>query len=161
MKPVIIMGIAALALGTTEAIAVTCPAIPTSGGPGTYLTGNQLRNLLNTKYACVGTYPNAQWNELHTGGTVTDYKLGATDPKDPSTVVGSYSVTSVPQSGNTQGPGYVTYTYSGGGGTYDYYVNNTNGITPISNPGTYSFCVRTSGTALDVKVNTGTGNGGC
>ena len=168
MKSIIVVGAIALALGTTEAIAVTCPTVPTSGSPGTYLTGPQIRNLLSSKYACVGVFPNATWNELHTGvfgGTVTDFKKGPTDPIDPSTIVGNYAVTAVSFSGNAPGPGYVTYTYAGGGGTYDYYINNTSilPLTSTSAPaGSYSFCVRTAGTAVDVSVSVGNGtSGGC
>ena len=168
LKSIIVVGLVALALGTTEAIAATCPTVPTSVSAGSYLTGPQIRNLLSSKYACVGTFPNASWNELHTGtfsGSVTDFKKGPTDPVDPTKAVGTYAVTGVNFPLNKQGPGYVTYTYSGGGGTYDYYIYNSNGLlltNTTAPPGTYSFCVRTAGTALDVKVSVGNGTtGGC
>jgi hypothetical protein len=167
VKSVIVVGILSLALGTTEAVAVSCPTVPTSGSAGTYLTASQIRSLLNGRYACVGTFPNATWNERHNGasGPVTDFKKGPSDPVDPSKQVGSFSVTGTSFPGNVQGPGYVTYTYLNGGGTYDYYINNSNNLatTTSSAPaGIYTFCTRTAGTTVDVNVNAGNSTtGGC
>jgi hypothetical protein len=96
--------------------------------------------LVNGQYACVGTSPNAQWNELHTGngnsGTMIDWKLGPTDPVDPSTTVGAYQVTAGPAGGG-QNPGLITYTY--GSTAYGYYIVANLGAS-VPNPGQYSFC---------------------
>lgn len=168
MKSVIVVGILSLALGTTEALALSCPTVPTSGSAGTYLTGAQIRGLIGNRYACVGTFPNATWNELHGGtfsGPVTDFKKGPSDAVDPSKQVGTFAVTATSFPGNVPGPGYITYTYANGGGTYDYYINNSNNLTLTATtaaPGTYSFCVRSAGTAVDAKVTVGNGSsGGC
>ena len=94
---------------------------------GTPLSQSALQTLVSGKYVCAGTFPNATWNELHNAGVVTDYKLGPTDPKDPSTVVASYAV------GAVNGYGDITYNYNNGQNVYTYFV------IPVSG-NTYNFC---------------------
>lgn len=112
---------------------------------GVEISRTQVTNLLTNKYACVGTPPNASWNELHSGGNVIDYKLGPTDPVDPSKTVGTYTF-----SGQTTGT--VTYNY-GSGGTYAYTIrNNLGGTLGVGGSGTFSFCGTGGAPNLAVKV---------
>ena len=99
MKRILIAGAAILALGTGHAMAQNCTT-------GTLLTLAQISQLLNNRYACVPT----QWNELHSGGLVLDYKLGPASPIDPSDTAshptGSYAITGV---SGPQSTGTITY----------------------------------------------------
>lgn len=117
-------------------------------GSGNNIDAAQVTNLLNNRYACVGTSPNADWNELHSGGFVLDYKKGPADKVDPSDTLahptGTYAITAL--------PGTVTYTYPGGH-VYGYTIHaNGTGTIPWSKPGTYSFCTTTGGLNLLVTV---------
>ncbi|MDR3533266.1 MAG: hypothetical protein P4L90_22245 [Rhodopila sp.] len=114
-----------------------------------------MNSLLNNRYACVGSSPNASWNELHDSGSgkVLDYKQGPTDPTDPSDTVshptGSYTIVGA---GGPQGVGTVTYNY-GAGGTYAYNIRaNLGGTIPWKSPATYSFCTTTGGQNLAVTI---------
>ena len=148
MKSTFIALAGLVALWATPATAQTCT--------GVTLKKNELDTLLNGKYACVGTFPTAQWNELHSGGTLIDYKLGASHPKDPTKNVGTYTIINGGVSGND---GVVTYNY-GSGGTYGYHVYaNLGTISPAA--GLYSFCTTGGGSNFAVKVGQTTANGGC
>ena len=117
------------ALGPGTAMAVNCVA----GGGYAQLNQTQVEALVGTSMAC---YPAAgpPWTnqEYHGGsvtsasGTITDYKKGPGDPRDPTKQIGSYSI---------DGTGAITYTY-GGAPTYTYTVwgNTTSGS------GIYDFC---------------------
>ncbi len=134
MKRLIIVASIAATFGATPVLAQVCSS-------GTNITGAQLSSLLNNRYACIGSSPNATWNELHTAGKVLDYKLGPSHATDPSATAsnptGTYATAG---SGGPQGPGTVTYNY-GSGGTYAYNVRaNLTGTIPWSGTGTYSFC---------------------
>ena len=66
------------------------------------------------------------WQEQHVGtststsGALIDYKRGPPPGPDPTQTVGTWSVTANPGGSNAS----VVHTYSGGGGTYTYTVNN-------------------------------------
>ncbi len=97
------------------------------GGTGNSMTALNIENKLVGKYTCVGIYPHAQWNELLSGtataGSVIDYKLGPTDPVDPTKQVGTYTVT-----GTTVG--VLNYTY--GATTYSYQIEKTSSAAPFT-----------------------------
>jgi hypothetical protein len=121
MRQVIITAAALLALGINHASAQSCPS-------GTALSATALTTLLQNQYACQGTFPNAEWNELHQGGasgSIQDYKMGPSSPTDPTQVVGTYAI-------NGSKEGTVTYTYTGGG-AYAYHVQLISGSS-------YAFC---------------------
>jgi hypothetical protein len=109
------------------------------------MTATQIQTLLANNTACVGHTPAATWSEWHNGtvaGSLVDWKKGPTDPVDPTTSVGTYSITSSITAGT------VAYTYSTGGPVYAYYVQQGS-----TNP--YVFC-NTSG-SIAVTVNPGQG----
>jgi hypothetical protein len=135
------LGFAALiAMGATSAFAACSD---------TALTAAQLHTLLDGNTACypAGGGPNWTNQEAHSGGTITDYKKGPSDPIDKSTQVGSYSI------GGTD-VGSVTYSYQSGG-SYTYTVV---GPDPASTglPHTYEFC---SGGSISVSIESGAGHG--
>jgi hypothetical protein len=103
-----------------------------------------LRTLLTNNTACVGSTPNAQWSEWHNAGTLVDWKKGPSDPRDPTTTVGTYVI-----SANGDNGGRVTYTY--GINSYSYAVQAA--TVPI-----YTFCPLTGGGAtLSVTIKPGQG----
>lgn len=131
MKRAVAIGIV-LAFGTSQAaLGATC-----SGG----LSGPNIAALVLNKYVCNGVWPNNTWNERHDGSNITDYKMGPSDPKDPSTVVGSYT-TSTGNSAN----GTITYTYTGSATTYSYNVKLNSGSS-------YFFCPTGAGADLTLNV---------
>jgi len=140
-----------LVFGGSHAMAQTCT--------GTALTSSQITSLLTGgnggRYACIGTSPNAQWNELHTGGNVLDYKRGLNDPVDPSDTpahpTGTYTIVST-NPVNSQAPGTIAYTYGPLSYTYTIYATGT-GTIPYSNPGTYAFCGSGGAPTLLVTVS--------
>ena len=156
MKPVLIVGSILLGLSTQQAAAQTC-------NTGARLTVAQLAALLPGKYACYGpgAWPAVTWNERHSGGagsisgSVTDFKKGPTDPVDPTSVVGTYSITQ----NIAAKSGQVTYNY-GAGGTYSYYVFANLG-TKTPSVGNYSFCTTGGGINIPVTVGLSTAHGGC
>ena len=79
------------------------------------------------------------------GGIVTDYKKGPTDPVDPTAQVGTYSI-------NTVG-GTITFNY-GAGGTFTYGVVDPTSTT-YPNPGTYTFAGTGGATTLTITVSAG------
>lgn len=125
------LGAVLTAVGPGIAAADNCVASSSDGYAK--LSANALQTLMAQSMAC---YPAAgsPWTnqEYHpgngSGGTVTDYKKGPLDKKDPSAPVGSYSVV-----GNSGGQ--ITYTYTTGG-TFVYSVWGTQ----TSGSGTYDFC---------------------
>jgi hypothetical protein len=137
MKRMMAVGTLLAAFGIGHAVAQSCGTAPTAG-----LTPVQIETLIGGQYACVGSSPTAQWNELHTGsassstGSMVDYKLGPTDKVDPSTTVGTYRISAGPLGGG-QNPGLITYTY--GSQAYGYYI-----VDNLSHP-QYSFCGATGG----------------
>jgi hypothetical protein len=114
-------------------------ASTTQGSPST------LAPALAGKTVCVGASPTFTSQEYHsgtTGGSIIDYKRGSSDPKDPTTTIGSWSV-----SGNQ-----VTYTYTSGG-SYSYTVWQQSGGT------TFDFCNGT--TAIVSAASIKAGQTGC
>src|SRR5690349_21738395 len=55
------------------------------------LTQAEIASAVEGKYIC-GSSGGNSWNELHAGGTITDYKLGPSSRVDPPKVVGSYAI---------------------------------------------------------------------
>ena len=112
MRQLLLAGAAlAILVGADRAGAQTCSSITQ------WMSALNIKNKVVGNYTCVGTFPHATWNELLSGnansGNVIDYKLGPTDPIDPTTKVGTYTV-----SGTTIG--ILTYTY--GATSYSYQI---------------------------------------
>lgn len=100
------------------------PSSTTVNGTG---AGISLGNLLTGNTVCVGSAGNWQAQEFHkSGGNLIDFKKGASDPVDPTALVGTWSIT------GTGTAARVNYTY-GAPPTYN------NAVWDHSN-GTYSFC---------------------
>jgi hypothetical protein len=123
---------------------------------GSNITSAQILTLLGNRYACIGTSPNASWNELHdvASGKVLDFKKGPKDPQDPSDTpshpTGIYTITGA---GGTTDVGTVTYNY-GAGGSYGYNIRDNLGSSAPA-PGIYSFCTSGGGQSLAVTVSAG------
>lgn len=101
----------------------------------TDVSSPSLSTLLSGNTVCVGTNltnPSAPWNnqEQHkVGGTLTDYKLGAGHPVDPTSDIGTWNISG---SGAST---FVNYNYTDGGPvSYSVFRNGA------SAPFTYSFC---------------------
>jgi hypothetical protein len=150
VKRILIASALVLTFGTYGAMAQNCTS-------GTQLYKTDIASLVGGRYACAGTPPNLQWNELHTGGSgatsgsVLDYKLGPTSTTDPSATpanpTGSYTISG----GNgTTGNDFGTVTYTYGSLTYAYGVSGTATGTA---PGTYSFCGKSGAPNLLVTIS--------
>ena len=142
VKSVIIAGAALFAAGT--AYAAVCDS-------GQRMSSSQIgNNVSNGKYTCVGASPTALWNELLSGGNVTDYKLGPTDPSDPTAVVGTFLVSGADD--NTSG-GILTYNYTGGS-SFSYFIDTgtTDGTLGTS---PFVFCPTGGGPNITVNVQAG------
>jgi len=135
MKRAVAIGIV-LTFGASQALAVNATC-----NPG--LSGNDIAALVLNKYVCNGVWPNNTWNELHNGTTITDFKKGPSDPVDPSTVVGTYSISPLSNAAN----GIITYTYTGSATTYSYNVKQNSGSS-------YFFCPTGAGADLTLNVQT-------
>ena len=133
-------GLLALLVGAGQAVAQNC------GGTGQSMTPLNIKNKVIGKYTCVGSFPHAQWNELLSGsansGNVIDYKLGPTDPIDPTKQVGTYTVT---VTGNNVG--ILTYTY--GSTSYAYQIQKPS---TLGTSFTALFCPQGSGYSGPVNV---------
>jgi hypothetical protein len=130
--------ITVLTFGAGQAMAACSPPL---------MTASQIQTLLAGNTACVGHTPSAEWSEWHNGGmtgSVVDWKKGLTDPIDPTTNVGTYTIASSITAGE------VTYTYGSGGPSYSYYVQQGS-----TNP--YIFCGVSGSPILSVTVNPGQG----
>ena len=129
MKLPIIAGAMVLAFVAEGAMAA-CSA------PGTQVrdTGanTDLTDLLTGNTVCVGSSPVWTAQEEHrAGGDLYDYKLGASDPVDPTKKLGTWATTG---NGNNS---IVTYTYDtfGTAVSYSFKVYEANAAA-----GTYDFC---------------------
>lgn len=100
-----------------HAMAQTC----SEATPSSKLSASAIRSIVVGNYVCVGSYPNAAWNELHAGGILIDYKKGPKDPVDPSIMVGTYTIAPSAEGG------VITYTYNSGSGTYSYHMQPAGG----------------------------------
>jgi len=115
---------ALLLLSTLVATGAQAQSCPCNGGVGTLLSsGTATQSVLANKMVCaqVGS---ERWQEWHNGGSsgpVVDYKLGPSNPVDPTSTVGSYAISA---------DGTISYTY--GSSTFRYAVCQTGG--------TYAFC---------------------
>ena len=143
MKQILAAVVAVSAITVSPAMAQNCAT-------GTGMSPSQIQTLVSNKYACVGSSPNAQWNELHnssgTTGSVLDYKLGPTSTTDPSDTAshptGQYSIKG---DGNSGHPGTITYTY--GAQSFAYTV-----IDNLTHP-QYSFCGTGGAPPLAVTIS--------
>lgn len=121
-KTLLAVAVSLVSAGAAQAQS-TCPCVAN----GTRTTNQAaLVSLLSNHMVCASV-GGEKWQEWHngstaSGGPVVDYKLGPTDPKDPSATVGGYVI----GADNT-----VSYTY--GSSTYTYAVCST----PSSG---YAFC---------------------
>jgi hypothetical protein len=105
------------------------------------LMGTDIATLLVGSIACYPTASPYTNQEFLSGGSITDYKKGPSDPIDPSKVIGTYVI----QNGRN---GSITYHYSGGP-SYTYTVW---GAVPVTS-GNYDFCV--GSTPITVRVALG------
>lgn len=104
------------------------------------LSASAIRSIVADKYVCVGAGADVVSNELHTGGSIIDYKKGPNDPIDPSSLVGSYTVV------HSDNGGIISYTYLSGGEIYSYHVQAAGG-------NHYDFCpVGGAGQAVTVLI---------
>jgi len=128
----------ALSLGATEALAVC-------GNPATQLIGGNpgtLAPALSGMTICVGSANNWVNQEYLSGGTtgpIYDWKKGPSDPKDPTAIVGQWTVV-----GDN-----VTFTYTAGG-TFTFTVWRQAG-------GTLDFCNATTAVVSGALVRSGQG----
>jgi hypothetical protein len=82
-----------------------------------------------------------RWQEFHqVGGNLIDYKLGPSDPVDPTETVGTWSA----------GTGLLTHDY-GGGGSYVWAVCREGGPTST----TFTLVSTTAGTITGVTLQSG------
>lgn len=103
---------------------------PCNGGVGTLLTvatNPTLGATLAGKMACAAV-GNERWQAWHSGtaagGDLWDYKLGPSDPVDPSKKMGTYQIQFAPQGAKVSTGATVdrvVYNY-GAGGSYSYAV---------------------------------------
>jgi hypothetical protein len=128
VKLALFAGIAALTVSTGQASA-QCTA-PMNVGT--------LQSALDGNYAC-GSQGSASWNELHSGGILTDYKKGPTDKIDPTATVGTYTI------GNNKGTGQVDYSYTAGSLQFSYTVQSNGGTS-------YTFCPVSGGIPLSITI---------
>lgn len=92
-------------------------------------------------YACYNPGSGRENNETLLGGSaVQDYKLGPTDPKDPSTVVASYTI----------GANSITYNYGSSTDTYQICA------TPIS-ANIYEFFNTGTNASISIVISSGPG----
>lgn len=141
MKPIILAAVAGMTLAALPAASMAACVAPsvrvdTTGAMTALLQGN-------TVCLPAVTQPTMEAQELHQpGGVLVDYKRGPTDKADPSTQVGSWTVTG--------GRGvFVTHDY--GGGTQYTYSVWANG------DGTHSFC----SVNPEIRVRIKPGGGPC
>jgi hypothetical protein len=134
MNPMMVAGALFLAFGAGQAMAQNCTS-------GTLLQSPEITTLVANRYACVGSFPTAQWNELHSGSNVLDYKKGPTDPVDPSDTATNPTGTFAVTGGDS---GTITYTYGSSAYGYNIRANGTGTGTGTGtltySVGTYSFC---------------------
>jgi hypothetical protein len=150
LKVMMVAGAFVLIVGGAEGAAVACSA-PTGA-----LNQSNLSTTLESggRIACDGSPGNWENQEIHSAGTLTDYKKGPTDPVDPTTTVGSYSINS---------SGIITYNY-GPGSSFAFYVVPEAGTTATT-PGAYDFYEGADGNGgpctsfVVVKVESSPGSG--
>jgi hypothetical protein len=84
-------------------------------------------------YVCA-QFGSDKWNELHQAagmkGLMIDFKLGPTDPIDPSKVVGSYVIST-----NSDIRGEIVYTYSASSYGYQVYKRGIANVSFCGNLG--------------------------
>ena len=139
-----------LLLNIQMAGALAAGLCPTTGQVTT-LSVPDLSTILTGNTICVGppVFPNVNWEsqEYHqSGGSLIDWKQGASSVADPTAVIGTWSIAG--SGAATQ----VTYNYTDGGSSTFSYTVFDNG----SN--SYSFC---QGTNLVVTGMKKTGQGAC
>ena len=152
MKLKIAMTVALVGFSSGQLLAAN--QCPTNVNP-TWLTGTAIKNLVSGKYACANRNANTKWNEKHLGAgfgpsDFEDYKLGPTNPIDPTKVMGQYTITD-----NGAAPGTIAYRYGTpptfAGGTFTHQVRpQSSGIGNIS----YFWCNVDTGEILAVTINT-------
>jgi hypothetical protein len=104
------------------------------------LNQNGIRSAVGNNMVCIPAGSGWQDQEYHSGntssnsGNIIDYKLGPSSKTDPSTTVGTYSIS------NAGGTGSITYTYTGGS-SYTFSVA-LNGVTIF-------FCPPGGGAAME------------
>lgn len=149
-----IMSVFLFAFVTGEAMAVCTTGTRIQG------RGNVLGKLLQGYTVCkTSTNPDWvwEWQEFHqgnnNGGDLIDYKHGPSHSTDPTTTVGSWSITTIGQ-GNDPIVETVTYNY-GSGGSYTFSVWDQ------GNGGPYNFCGTSSGATDVLGATLVPGSNGC
>ncbi len=134
--------------------AVNCVSTPPGNG---VLNATQLGSLLAGRTACLAKAGGGWQNqEQHSGsavsGTIIDYKKGPTDPRDPTKTIGAYTI-GVDGGGVN---GRVTYTYTGSGTTFPYFVLGNSSSSTLR-PGIFSFCptLGSNAGAFEITVKAG------
>ena len=132
MKRIIFTGMALLTVMTGEAMAV-CP------GTRVISKTNVMAALQNATF-CVGSVGNWQAQEFHklttsSGGRIEDWKLGASDPVDPTQDIGAWNVNF----------SLVTYNYTGDSNNYNYSLFDQGG-------GVYKFCTSDGNTEVVTAI---------
>ena len=110
-KLLLVAGIALFGFaGAVNAQSCSC------GGAAQIKPAATLRTTLSGNTVCVGSAPNFEAQEQHvSGGTLKDYKRGASDPVDPTQTIGTWATSG--SGSNT----IITYNYTGGP-SYSYNV---------------------------------------
>ena len=140
MKAIVTTGVILLAFAVGNAFAAAPACV------GNALTGAELVTLLSQRYVCASR-GNDSWKEKHLGttsGNVEDYKLGPTDPVDPTKIVGTFAITS------GASPDTITYNYGDPGGPYRYVVTRIGGQASAQ----FNFCNFSTGVIIQGTVQT-------
>lgn len=123
-------------------VANIIPQAMACGRPPGGLTGATVSTLLETagRIACYkGSAPTWTNQEIHSSGTLRDYKLGPSSPTDPTARVGGYTIATTPAARN----GIITYSYTGGP-SFNYFIAPAPGTT-AGQPGAYRFFPNANG----------------
>ena len=149
MKRAIVAGVFLLANVVEPAMAQISVLACANAGHGSNMTVAQINTLLNPGagiYACYNTvsFGHAGTREnnesLVGGGNFQDYKKGGSDPKDPTKILGTYTI------GLGNYGGQIVYHYTGGG-AFAYLI-----CTDASTAPEYYFIRVPSGQVLNVYV---------
>lgn len=150
MRPTHFIAVALIAALTPTLSIADCVSAPPGHG---ILTTTQLTNLMVGSTACVAKVGGGWENqEQHSAGVVTDYKKGPTDPIDPTTVIGTYAISTAGDGTS----GLISYNYTAGGAFTYYILGNTS--TPSPRAGSFDFCTSIGGTSVPATIKKSIGS---